>query len=95
VEHQIVGGGNLADALAKYPKYFTATFVALVRAGEASGTLDQVVTMLREYVAAGADLITLRPTSWDQEGQVRILIEQVLPALKDVAVHHTPAGMRG
>jgi alkanesulfonate monooxygenase SsuD/methylene tetrahydromethanopterin reductase-like flavin-dependent oxidoreductase (luciferase family) len=61
----------------------------------ASGTLDHVVAMLREYIAAGADLITLRPTSWDQEGQVRILIEQVLPALKDVAVQQAPAGMRG
>ena len=52
VEHQIVGGGNLADALAKYPKYFTATFVALVRAGEASGTLDQVLTRLAESLEA-------------------------------------------
>lgn len=48
IEHQIVGGGNLADALAKYPKYFSATFVALVRAGESSGTLDQVLTRLAE-----------------------------------------------
>ncbi len=61
----------------------------------ASGTLDQVVTMLRGYIEAGADLITLRPTSWDQEGQCRILVEQVLPALADVAVTHTPMRARG
>jgi alkanesulfonate monooxygenase SsuD/methylene tetrahydromethanopterin reductase-like flavin-dependent oxidoreductase (luciferase family) len=61
----------------------------------ASGTVDQVIAMLREYVTAGADLITLRPTSWDQEGQVRILLEKVLPALSDVAVQHTPVGTRG
>ncbi len=48
VEHQIVGGGNLGDALAKYPKYFSGTFVALVRAGEASGTLDQVLVRLAD-----------------------------------------------
>ncbi len=60
----------------------------------ASGTLDEVVAMLRGYIDAGADLITLRPTSWDQEGQYRILVEQILPALKDRAVTHTTSGVR-
>lgn len=46
VEHQIVGGGTLADSLAKYPQYFSATYIALVRAGESSGTLDQVMNRL-------------------------------------------------
>jgi alkanesulfonate monooxygenase SsuD/methylene tetrahydromethanopterin reductase-like flavin-dependent oxidoreductase (luciferase family) len=50
----------------------------------ASGSLDQVVAMLREFVAAGADHSTLRPTSWDQEEQFAILVEDVLPALGDV-----------
>lgn len=48
IEYQIVGGGNLADALNKYPKYFSATYRALVRAGEASGTLDQILSRLAE-----------------------------------------------
>ncbi len=48
IEHQIVGGGNLGDSLAKYPKYFSPTYIALVRAGESSGTLDQVLTRLAE-----------------------------------------------
>lgn len=48
IEHQIVSGGNLADALAKYPNYFSATYIALIRAGEASGTLDQILTRLSE-----------------------------------------------
>jgi alkanesulfonate monooxygenase SsuD/methylene tetrahydromethanopterin reductase-like flavin-dependent oxidoreductase (luciferase family) len=59
----------------------------------AAGTREQVVTMLREFVEAGADHITLRPTSWDQEGQVRILTEEILPVLGDVAV--TAAPVRG
>lgn len=50
VEHQITGGGNLADALSKYPQYFSNTYIALVRAGEASGTLDQVLTRLAEIL---------------------------------------------
>jgi type IV pilus assembly protein PilC len=50
VEHQIVSGGSLADSLAKYPAYFPATYIALVRAGESSGTLDQVLTRLADIL---------------------------------------------
>jgi type IV pilus assembly protein PilC len=50
VERQIVGGGTLADSLAKYPQYFSATFIALVRAGESSGTLDQVLVRLADIL---------------------------------------------
>lgn len=55
VEHQIVGGGNLGDSLAKYPKYFSATYIALVRAGESSGTLDQVLTRLADTMESERD----------------------------------------
>lgn len=48
VEHQIVGGGNLADALSRYPQYFSTIYIALVRAGESSGTLDKVMKRLAE-----------------------------------------------
>ena len=48
IEHQIVGGGNLADALSKYPDHFTAIYVSLIRAGESSGLLDKVLTRLAE-----------------------------------------------
>ncbi len=50
VERQIVGGGALADALAKYPTYFSNTYIALVRAGESSGTLDQVLIRLADIL---------------------------------------------
>ncbi len=52
IEHQIVGGGNLADSLAKYPSHFSAIYIALVRAGESSGTLDKVLTRLAETMEA-------------------------------------------
>jgi len=52
IEHQIVSGGNLAGALAKYSQYFSATYIALVRAGEASGTLDQILARLSESLEA-------------------------------------------
>jgi type IV pilus assembly protein PilC len=48
IEHQIVGGGNLADALAKYPMYFSSIYISLIRAGESSGLMDTVLTRLAE-----------------------------------------------
>jgi alkanesulfonate monooxygenase SsuD/methylene tetrahydromethanopterin reductase-like flavin-dependent oxidoreductase (luciferase family) len=57
----------------------------------ATGTAEQVTAMLRDYVDAGADHITLRPTSWDQAGQFRILVEQILPALGAAAVGRVAA----
>ena len=48
IEHQIVGGGTLADALSKYPTYFSSIYVSLVRAGESSGLMDKVLARLAE-----------------------------------------------
>ena len=42
----INGGMPLSDAMAKYPKVFNQVYVALVRAGETSGTLDQALARL-------------------------------------------------
>jgi type IV pilus assembly protein PilC len=52
IEHQIVSGGNLANALSKYPRYFSTTYIALIRAGESSGSLDQILTRLSETLEA-------------------------------------------
>lgn len=52
IEHHIVGGGNLADALAKHGEHFTAIYIALVRAGESSGTLDEVLARLADSLEA-------------------------------------------
>jgi len=48
IEHQIVGGGNLADSLSKYPAYFSSTYISLIRAGESSGMLDKILSRLAE-----------------------------------------------
>lgn len=48
IEHQITGGGNLADSLSKFPKVFSPIYIALVRAGESSGTLDKVLNRMAE-----------------------------------------------
>jgi len=55
IEHQIVSGGNLGDALSKYPQYFPPIYVALVRAGESSGQLDQVLSRLADSMEGERD----------------------------------------
>jgi len=48
IEHQIMGGGNLADALSKYPQYFSSIYISLIRAGESSGLMDKILGRLAE-----------------------------------------------
>jgi len=52
VSIDIKGGVSLADALAKHPKCFNQTYISMVRAAEASGTLSQALerlALLLEY----------------------------------------------
>lgn len=55
LEHQIVGGGSLGDAIAKYPNVFSPIYIALVRAGESSGTLDKVLARLADTLESQAE----------------------------------------
>jgi general secretion pathway protein F len=49
-------GANLADALAKHPKLFDELFVSMVRAGEAAGNLDEVLTRLADFLESAQKL---------------------------------------
>jgi alkanesulfonate monooxygenase SsuD/methylene tetrahydromethanopterin reductase-like flavin-dependent oxidoreductase (luciferase family) len=46
----------------------------------AFGSPAECVQHLQEFVAAGATTITLRPTGYDQDRQLRRVTEEVLPA---------------
>lgn len=48
ISQDIQGGSNLGNSLAKYPQQFANTYVSLIRAGEASGTLDKVLERLAD-----------------------------------------------
>lgn len=50
------GGKSLADSLATHPEYFTALYVNIVRAGEASGALGAVFQRLTEFEKTRDDL---------------------------------------
>jgi type IV pilus assembly protein PilC len=48
VQRDVQAGMSLGDALSRHPKVFKDIYVALVRAGEASGKLDEVLVRLAE-----------------------------------------------
>ncbi len=52
----VQAGSTLADAMAKHPKVFNVTYVSMVAAGEASGTLDNSLERLAIQQEKEADL---------------------------------------
>ncbi|MEM8712454.1 MAG: type II secretion system F family protein, partial [Planctomycetota bacterium] len=50
IREEIQQGSNLADALQKHPGWFTPLYVNMVRAGQAAGNLDSVLTRLADYL---------------------------------------------
>jgi type IV pilus assembly protein PilC len=56
VHDDVVGGTALADALAKFPRSFSTVYVAMVRAGEAGGFLDVVLSQIADFRTREADL---------------------------------------
>ncbi len=50
LREDIQQGANLADALAKHPGWFTPLYINMVRAGQAAGNLDTVLTRLADYM---------------------------------------------
>mgnify|MGYP006274066173 CR=1 FL=1 len=49
----VEGGSNFSEALAGHPKSFSKLYVSMVRAGEASGALENVLTRLAEFLEKG------------------------------------------
>lgn len=56
VKADVSSGMSLSNALAKYPKYFDKLYVSMVKAGEASGSLDVVLNRLSESMEASQEL---------------------------------------
>ncbi|MDC4204433.1 MAG: type II secretion system inner membrane protein GspF [Candidatus Manganitrophus sp.] len=50
VREGVKEGASLADALARHPKVFSVLYRQMVRAGEASGTLDRILVRLADYL---------------------------------------------
>ncbi len=52
VREALQGGVSFADALAQHPRLFDPLYVNMVRAGEASGALDEVLRRLADFLQA-------------------------------------------
>jgi general secretion pathway protein F len=50
IREKVTQGAALSDALAHHPDYFNDLFVNMVRAGQAAGTLDEVLKRLADYL---------------------------------------------
>ena len=48
IEDEVKGGASFATVLEKYPKIFPPIYLALVKAGEASGKLDTILSRLAD-----------------------------------------------
>ena len=57
IREKVTQGAGLAEALAFHPSYFSELYVNMVRAGEASGNLDVILSRLAEYNQKQARLV--------------------------------------
>jgi type IV pilus assembly protein PilC len=52
VIEEVRAGQDLSSSLNRYPKVFTNVYVSMIRAGEASGQLDDILVRLADYMEA-------------------------------------------
>ena len=56
IGQDVEGGESFSDALKKHPRIFGDLYVSMVRAGEASGNLDNVLLQLADYLESMEEL---------------------------------------
>lgn len=56
IKSDVSSGVSLSNALAKYPKYFDKLYISMVKAGEASGSLDIVLNRLAQSMEEAQEL---------------------------------------
>lgn len=55
---EVDGGSKLSDALAKRPKVFSQFFISVVKSGETSGKLDEVLNYLADEIEKDYDMMS-------------------------------------
>lgn len=58
IAFDVDSGSLLSDALAKHPKHFSFFFVNIIRSGETSGRLDEVLNYLADEMEKNHDMIS-------------------------------------
>lgn len=56
IKEDVTAGSTIADAFARHPHYFNDLYVNMIRAGQASGNLDEVLSRLSDYMQKVARL---------------------------------------
>jgi len=89
--HNLNVGPDRSEALAETARFLDAYYgpvfsPPMVEAWTAAGTIEECVAGLARLVEGGATQVTLRLTSWDQEGQYRRYVEEILPRLADAGL---------
>src|SRR5262245_317331 len=56
VAEDVRGGSDFSNALGRHPRVFVKIYVNMVKAGEVSGQLDEILVRLAEYLEATAKL---------------------------------------
>lgn len=93
VREQVVRGKSFGEALALHPRLFDDLFVNMVKAGEASGNLDLVLTRLADYRVSQARITSRVKTALIYPiimlsvgaGVVIFLVNVVVPKLVAIA----------
>lgn len=78
---EIASGASLSEAVAGYPKVFDRLFVAMVRAGEASGTLDQVLKRSADNLERRVELQRKIKSALTYPVAVLVLVVLILTAM--------------
>jgi type IV pilus assembly protein PilC len=63
IHDDIEGGASLSESLSRYPRVFSEFFVNMVKAGESSGQLDEILDRLANYLEKTEGLIRKVRTS--------------------------------
>lgn len=84
--HNINIGPDRSECLAESKRFLDAYYgpvfnESMVESWTAAGTAEECRGQLRDLADQGANAVTLRCTSFDQEGQFRRLCDDVLPEL--------------
>jgi len=58
ISEEVEGGTTLSGALSKYPKIFSPFYIAMVRAGEASGKLSESLSYLADHLERDYHLLS-------------------------------------
>ncbi len=92
IEQSIEGGSSFSEAIAQHPKVFNRLYVSMVKAGEAGGVLDAVLSRLADFMEKAqkvkgkvvSAMVYPIAVTLVAAGILAILMVFVVPRFKDV-----------